>query len=283
MKPKVGLLTSKKFISALEEDRLLLEDLQAQNINAVQVVWDNGEIDFKTFDLIIVRAVWDYFKRFKEFSGWLDFAESEKANILNAPAIIRENINKLYLKKLSNDGVSIIPSLFYEKLSKPDVSSMFDELETDSIILKPVIGGGAYNLHKAERSESKDVNEIIDKINYEDFIVQKYMDEVRTDGEISLVFFNNEYSHSVRKMPGKGDFRVQGGEDEYYDPDNDLIEQARGVLLKTANNTLYARIDCFYFDKNFQLVEAELFEPQLFTEEKKFRNNFVNAILERIK
>ncbi|MEO8210363.1 MAG: hypothetical protein ABI840_07355 [bacterium] len=283
MKSKVGLLTSKKYVSFLEEDRFLLKDLEDNNLNAQVVIWDDDNTDLDTFDLIIVRTVWDYFYRYKEFSDWLSLAEAEKINLLNDYATIRNNIHKFYLKKLRDEGVNMIPSLFYEKFSKPDIELMFDELQSDSIILKPAISGGAYNLFKADRGDNKSINEILNKISDQDFIVQKFMDEIKTEGEISLVFFNNEYSHSVIKKPVDGDFRVQGGSNEYYAPDIDLIKQAEDVLLKLNDNTLYARIDCFYFNKSFFLVEAELFEPQLFTVDNKFRKNFVNAILKRLK
>ncbi|MDQ3021840.1 MAG: hypothetical protein M3R36_14905 [Bacteroidota bacterium] len=283
MRKKVGLLTSKKYASYLEEDQLLLKDLETNNIDAATLNWDNANADLKAFDLIIVRTVWDYFQRYNEFSDWLSYAEAEEINLLNDIPTIRNNIHKFYLKKLGDEGVQIIPSLFFEKFSKPDMESIFNKLKTDIIILKPAISGGAYNLFKADRGDNKSINKILNKINDQDFIVQTFMNDVKTEGEISLVFFNNEYSHSVRKIPGEGDFRVQGGDVENYNPDSELIKLAEDVLFKLNGNTLYARIDCFYFNKNFYLVEAELFEPQLFTTDNKFRKNFVDAILKRLK
>ena len=48
-------------------------------------------------------------------------------------------------------------------------------------------------------------------------LIQEFVDEIETDGEWSLVFFDGAFSHAVIKRPTAGDFRVQedfGGSSE---------------------------------------------------------------------
>ena len=41
------------------------------------------------------------------------------------------------------------------------------------------------------------------------FFVQPFMNNVQSEGEYSLFFFNGEYSHAILKTPEQGDFRSQ--------------------------------------------------------------------------
>ena len=39
--------------------------------------------------------------------------------------------------------------------------------------------------------------------------MQPFIENIQTEGEYSLFFFNGEYSHAILKTPAAGDFRVQ--------------------------------------------------------------------------
>jgi glutathione synthase/RimK-type ligase-like ATP-grasp enzyme len=67
-------------------------------------------------------------------------------------------------------------------------------------------------------------------------LVQEYVSEVIQQGELSLMFFGDEYSHAVIKRPKSGDFRVQtdfGGSVEPVQPSEDAIQFATRVLHRT--------------------------------------------------
>lgn len=42
-----------------------------------------------------------------------------------------------------------------------------------------------------------------------DVLVQAYLPEIATGGELSMVSIDGRYSHAVRNVPKAGDFRVQ--------------------------------------------------------------------------
>lgn len=44
----------------------------------------------------------------------------------------------------------------------------------------------------------------------QDLLVQPFLASVKTKGEVSLIFIDNEFVHAVRKKPAQGEFKVQG-------------------------------------------------------------------------
>src|SRR6202008_3272532 len=98
-------------------------------------------------------------------------------------------------------------------------------------------------------------------------MVQKFMPEIQTQGESSLIFFQGEFSHAICKLPATGDFRVQtqfGGSVREAVPSRSLIDAATGVLREIEYQPLYARVDGLEREGKFVLMELELIEPILF-------------------
>ena len=76
---------------------------------------------------------------------------------------------------------------------------------------------------------------------------------------------NGKYTHSVRKIAIKGDFRVQddhGGKVEKYNANKYEIQFARKCWENCPEPPLYARVDIVYDNKGeISLGELELIEP----------------------
>jgi glutathione synthase/RimK-type ligase-like ATP-grasp enzyme len=56
-------------------------------------------------------------------------------------------------------------------------------------------------------------------------MIQEFIPEIQTTGELSLVFIRGKYSHTVCKLPKEGDFRVQGdfgGKKSQIQPDPEV-------------------------------------------------------------
>ncbi|MGY0035394.1 hypothetical protein [Pedobacter sp. NJ-S-72] len=97
------------------------------------------------------------------------------------------------------------------------------------------------------------------------------------NGELSYIFLGGEFSHSVLKLPGEGDFRVQhyhGGTIRATEKNTrDYILTAQAYVKKFAAGCLYARVDGLIVNGVFHLMELELIEPYLFL------NNYPEAFL----
>ncbi|PSR14105.1 MAG: hypothetical protein C7N36_05325 [Bacteroidetes bacterium] len=93
------------------------------------------------------------------------------------------------------------------------------------------------------------------------------MPEIQSQGEISLLFFNGQFSHAILKKPQAHDFRVQsqfGGDYQIYHPAASLIDTAAHIVQIFGEQLLYARVDGILKAGKFLLMEVELIEPDLY-------------------
>ena len=91
---------------------------------------------------------------------------------------------------------------------------------------------------------------------------------METFGELSAILIAGELTHTVRKIPVPGDYRVQddhGGSDEPFEATPVEVELVRAAVDAVDDELLYARVDWLRDElERPRLVELELVEPSLF-------------------
>ena len=280
----VGILTCARLPELLESDQKLIPLFSNENITAKAVIWDDESINWTEFDYLIFRNTWDYYQKEIAFNHWLDKIESLGIKSLNPITTIQKNKHKFYLKKLEKEGISILPTLFLEKNSTPDLLNLIPE-NWKKIVIKPAFSAGSYLTKLIDRSEIDSIQEEFkDHFETKDFLLQEFCPEIKELGETSLIFFNGNFSHAINKKPVSTDFRVQiqyGGKYTLIDPNDDLILQAELVLSKIPEKLLYARVDGIVIKNKLHLMEVELIEPDLYFDlADGARERFVEAFLE---
>src|SRR3972149_1447462 len=65
-KPHVALVTCEEFSDLYADDLLLVSALEEIDVSAVPAVWSRADIDWTSFDALVMRSPWDYFKRAAE-------------------------------------------------------------------------------------------------------------------------------------------------------------------------------------------------------------------------
>ena len=281
---KIALVTYQdqgKYTSSIEnEDEKLLKFLQSKGLNIQFEIWTDTQVNWSSYDLAILKSPWDYFDKIQQFQKWLETLEKLHVRLLNPYHIIRWNTDKHYLADIAQSGLPVIPSRFIEQGQKADLNSYFNILETEKLIVKPCISGGAKHTfwvttHNVEE-KSVLLNQLLEQ---ESFIVQPFFPEIQLQGEWSFIFFDGEFSHSLLKKAKPGDFRVQhylGGSIHTPTPPSYLVDKASAYVEKFAPGCLYARVDGVEKDKEYILMELELIEPFLFlfTQKESYSNYF---------
>ena len=109
-------------------------------------------------------------------------------------------------------------------------------------------------------------------------MVQEFQKNILSNGEIAVMLFGGEYSHSVLKKAKKGDFRVQddfGGSVEIINASTEIIDLAEKTVKSLKTMPLYARVDIILDNGNSPVIsELELIEPELwfrFKEESAYK------------
>jgi glutathione synthase/RimK-type ligase-like ATP-grasp enzyme len=156
-------------------------------------------------------------------------------------------------------------------------------------VVKPAVSASAHKTWLFESGAVPDEAELKSKMEGEPFLIQQYIPEIQTEGEISFVYIDGVFSHAVLKRVAAGDFRVQkehGGSTELFHPDSTLLAQANQIAatVPQVRDSLYCRIDAIARGGKLVLMELELIEPELFSGlAEGAAEKFANAIARRVK
>ena len=265
---RVALVTCGAFANLYEDDHLLVPALADIGIASVPAVWSDPSIDWASFDALIMRSPWDYFERPMEFRAWLDARSAEGVLLCNSRAIIDWNFAKGYLQELARAGVALVPTICIAANDKADIAALARARGWNDIVVKPTIAGGGYRIHRFRLEEfDRYAADIAKTLEDRGVLVQPFLPEIQSGGELSLLFFDGVFSHAVCKRPKAGDYRVQfqfGGSNENVQVSEKLVAQARLCIEHAPAEPVYARVDGVVRDGSFLLMELEIFEPVMF-------------------
>jgi glutathione synthase/RimK-type ligase-like ATP-grasp enzyme len=253
------------------DDGLAAAVLADRRHQVLPLCWDGFNNNRPKLDLIVLRSPWNYHLLPEAFLSWLDEI-SQRARVVNAPAMVRWNAHKRYLVELAGN-LPVIPTALARKGDHAEITKLSARFNTERIIVKPAISASAYLTDSFAVDQHSAAQAFLDKILSErDALVQPFVDAIATEGEVSLMYFLGRFSHAVIKHPKAGDFRVQhelGGSITPYKPEDRLLSLCETALRNVPGREipLYARVDVVNDPKiGWQLQELELIEPSLYLE-----------------
>lgn len=263
--PDLALVTATRMPKPDPESGLLVAALSQLGLEATILAWDRP-CDWSAFGLVVSRTPWDYFHRVHEFLAWARAVASVTV-LLNPVETIVWNAHKSYLLDLESAGVPIVPTVLVGRRAGAEEQDAALSRFAESVI-KPAVAGGALGaLRVGAQSGAGAAEHLRSLLAGEDALVQPFMAGVQDDGETSLVFFDGQFSHAVRKIPAVGDFRVHqhyGGTLVGHDPAPEELAVAVAALAVAPAPCAYARIDLVPGPSGPAVMEAELIEPELF-------------------
>ncbi len=242
-----------------------IEPLEALGWEVETVAW-RSKPDWNAFDAVYICTPWDYPQHAEEFFDVLRAIDASRAVLFNPISIVEWNIDKTYLRDVEARGDDIVPSLFPGAI---EPRRWFDHFNVDALVIKPTIGGNAVDAFVLENPVPPTLLETLQKtFAGRGFVVQPFIDSIRSEGEYSLFFMNGEYSHATVKIPKAGDFRVQeehGAEIIVVEPPEDLLTVGHRVFSHVEPLPVYGRGDWVRGpDGRWLLMELELIEPSLY-------------------
>ncbi|MEM1138008.1 MAG: hypothetical protein AAGI07_19405 [Bacteroidota bacterium] len=276
---KIGIVTSRLVPNLVDSEKYLLAELQ--QLGEVKVlIWNDKNVNWENYDVLIIRSIWDYYLEIAQFKKWLSYLKNTDVKVLNPISVIQQNYHKFYLKELLKNKLPIIPTYFLAREEQANFSwkNWLTNHNWEHIVLKPAVSASAWHTYRL-----KGIAEITTfkfPVNT-DWLIQPFIPEIATNGEVSLMFFNRKFSHAVLKKSKQGDFRVQkeyGGTVSFFEPDKNIVGIAERILQHINGELLYCRVDGVLTENGFKIMEVELIEPELFLLDAVVRNNFSNAI-----
>ena len=249
----------------IEEVEKLTPALAALDMELVEVRWREIAERAAEFDAILPLMVWDYFEG-NEDAFLSAIAKAEAVTpVFNSFDVLKWNADKSYLEELEAKGAPVIRSVTVDGVTKTNVARTFEELDTDTLVIKPTVGGGAWRqvLYK-----QGDPFPPASELPPESALLQAFLPSVLEEGEYSFLYFGGRFSHAARKTPKSGDYRIQsiyGGAEETYAPTQVELQTANDILDVLDFSPLYARVDLLRGrDGMLKLIELEMIEPYLY-------------------
>lgn len=252
-------------VPPLEEKgrELVLAAGQRRGIAFEVVYWDETDLPRRGFDLAVIRTCWDYHERPEQFLSALEAHERAGLKVLNAPAVVRWNMRKTYLKEL---GPSAIETVWAERADARAVAQAFDALDAAEIVMKPQVGAGSIRTVRLKRNAWSEADLIDGPLG--PAMIQPYLKAIETEGERSLFWFGGQYSHAIRKVPIEGDWLANiPGKTRFVAeaPPRSALEAAEAARARAPRDLLYVRIDLVLGDDGaWRVIEIEAIEPYLF-------------------
>ena len=284
------------------DDQILVNHLRHKyKINIAPVVWGCPIESIIGFDALVIRSPWDYMDSADKrdaFFKWINKIRNLDIRIFNSPQVLNWLLDKHYLKDFKRIGIKIVPTEFVEKGDSINLEEIFDS--KGPFIAKPCISAAGIGLRyiKDKQTAIKEQIPINAELKTVGFMVQDFIEEIKTEGEWSLIFFGGEYSHSLLKKPAEGNILVQGeygGSLSFNKAPDEIINFGTNVISNIPKayklskdgdieeNILYIRVDIISSKGKYYLSELEGVEPELFFRAKPgsediFSQKLLNAL-----
>ena len=276
--PRIAVVTCLELPEPDVDEKLTLEGLTAVGLDAELAAWDDPKVDWRSFDLAVLRSCWDYPDHYQEFLDWLDRMD-KLVPLLNPVSVVRENLDKRYLGELEEAGVPIVPTVY---------ASSDDQLRTavldhgwNVIVVKPVVGAGSIGTRVFDVKDMGRAEKHLASLGSLG-MVQPFLKSVNRGGERALVWIDGAFTHKIVKSPRFAD------DDESVSDAQELTEDelafGETVMAKVSDDLLYARVDVMEGDDGeILLSELELIEPSLFfMQNKRALERFSAAVMRRV-
>jgi glutathione synthase/RimK-type ligase-like ATP-grasp enzyme len=265
LRPQIAFVTSRRRREPTEDDALAAVALAERGARVIGVPWDEPGVDWRAFDLVLLRSCWDYHQRPAEFLAWTLSLERAAVNLWNPPALVRWNADKRYLLELATKGANVAPTEYVSRAMS--LAAILSQRGWHEAVVKPAVSASAWRTWRTSaRTADRDQQHLDEVLAGGTALVQEFVPEVERYGEWSLVFLDGWFSHAALKVPAPGDFRVQeelGGSVRVVGVPEGLVAAA-AATLRMVGETTYARVDGVGRPSGFQLMELELIEPCLF-------------------
>lgn len=272
----------------------LLGALQAVGTDVRAVDWDDEQVDWRAFDLALLRSTWDASIRLREFLQWGERVHGV-TQLLNPLPVIRWNTDKHYLAALEGAGVPTVPTAFIEPGQDVmrTLGSFLSLHHSREVVVKPAVGSGSRDAQRHLVTARTAIEEHIERLVRagRSALIEPYLDLVDTRGETALIYFSGRFSHAIRKGP-----MLRPGEQPTENlfaaetitartPTPEQIHVGEQALRAIPFGTLlYARVDLIQDAADRPCVlELELTEPSVFLlHEAGSAERFAHAILDWI-
>lgn len=295
----VGIVSCNKWQNKVYEDVKTKYYLNKKGYGADIISYEE-QIDYKKYKALIIKSIWGYQKNKDKFDNFLKEIIKNNVLIFNSVEIISNNYDKeKQFKLLDKYNIKHIDTKFIEndKNKEKKIKKTWEtELNKyDKLVIKPIVsesGEDTYIISSNEVGKNiitiDDINKKYQTIDYK-LMIQPYIEEVK-DGEYSVICISNKLSHVIKRCVAVFGSQSYIKYIKKTNIDKKMIDIVKKICsIKEYQNSLYMRIDLVKIKEEYQVMEVELLDPQLFlnsinykADQKEAYNIFTEEIIKRI-
>lgn len=263
--------------------------LAAAGVDAAVQGWDDPSVAWDAPVPTLLRSTWNYSLAPAEFAAWLARVDAA-APLWNPIEVVRGNLHKRYLLELPRRGVAAVPTRLVERGERTTLAEHAADFGGPRLVVKPAIGAGSLDTEQliaGQPGQEEAFAALVARIHARsEVLVQPFVESVRDYGERSLVWFDGELSHAIRKTPRfSGDAERVEGPLPIADDEAALARAALAPVVEAHGDALlYGRVDLARDAAGRPMVmELELIEPSLFFAKRPgSAERFVAAVVRRL-
>lgn len=286
MTTRIALATCAALPDLDPDDAPLVAELAARGHDVSAQVWNDPAVTWSDFDLVVVRSTWDYTDHARDFRWWAERV-TQSSRLVNPAQVIGWNIDKQYQRTMESAGLPIVPTIWMDPGRNFDGRAIHTRFPAfGQFVIKPTVSAGSRDTGRYNASETYSRAHAIAHVKNllnagRHVMVQRYLRNIDTAGESSLVYFGGELSHAVRKAPlleGPYESEQMAGvlhKEEVRSPHEAteaelevgrrVIEALPDIVPGADQGLAYARVDLIPDDSGAPVVlELELIEPSFF-------------------
>jgi glutathione synthase/RimK-type ligase-like ATP-grasp enzyme len=211
-------------------------------------------VDWAAFDLVVLRATWDYAERRDDFLSWAH----SLPRVLNPVRVLEWNTDKRrYLSDLAAAGVPTVPTAFVEPGAR-------FEAPAEPFVVKPAVSAGGRSSARFAAGDDGAGRALVTRIHAggRTAMIQPDLGEVE---ETALIYLDGSFSHAVRRrvpLPAAGERSVFYLDEELRSGEATAVERATAerALACAPGPLLYGRVDLV----DGAVLELEVAEPSLY-------------------
>lgn len=278
---RVAFATCQAYAAGSPDDHAALQTLAHEGVIAEAVVWNQPDVRWESYDLVVLRSTWDYMEQPEAFLRWIDEVAA-RTRLWNPAATVHWNAHKGYLVELARRGVAVVPTELLPHRRPVELAQVLSDRGWVEVVVKPAIGGNASGLFRVRPGEAAAAQPKFESLLATgDVLVQPFQAGTVARGERSLVYFDGTFSHAAA-YPAV--LEVNPRQPRPFTPAPSELEAADRLVSAVAPTPLYARLDYLPSDDGgWRLGELELIEPELFLRsDPDAATRFAAAIVRRL-
>lgn len=278
---KLAIASSSIFKNEVSDDLWLLRALKKHNINAQIQAWDDPNVNWNNYNVVLLKSTWGYHSCISSFISWLNMLEVKKIKLINPISIVKQNINKNAQRlELEKNKIPVLDSVYLSldltnAGTQRPMESLYETIikyyteQNDFYVIKPIISASSNKTFKIElfqitKEQEKEYSLMINNNEAIGVILQPYQKTVE-NGEYSLIYINGELSHAVIRFSIFSEFKNKVIPIPIVElPQSVRILGNRVMKYYNEKKVCYSRVDIILADKGPLVMEVEMAEPDLF-------------------